>query len=94
MLSEAAARSGLAPASWAARAALDVAREDIVPQSRAEQDVFLELRRPHNELGRITNSLNMMAHELTASGRKPDGQLVLVLRKVDELALEVSEMLF
>ena len=91
VVQEAAAREGMAPAAWAARAALAVAMEQLIPVSANVKDVLQELIQSRAQLRRIGNNLNQVAHVLNADGMVTDAQLEVVLQRVDDAVKRVDE---
>ncbi|MFF4902612.1 plasmid mobilization relaxosome protein MobC [Streptomyces sp. NPDC001068] len=96
ILQEACRRENMAPAAWAARAALAVAAETVVPVSVDAKEVLQELLKSRGQLRRIGNNLNQVAHVLNADGEVTNAQLNAVLasvqhavRRVDEATLQV-----
>ncbi|GAA1011503.1 plasmid mobilization relaxosome protein MobC [Streptomyces thermogriseus] len=96
VLQEAARREDMAVAAWAARAALAVAAEKVVPVSADARDVLQELIQSRGQLQRIGNNLNQIARVLNSDGEVTDAQVEAVLkyvqaavRRVDEATLQV-----
>lgn len=82
IVTAAAARSNMAPAAWAADAALKVAKELFVPVSADAKDVLAEFIQARNQLSRIGNNANQIARALNADGTVPDPQLRATLEAV------------
>lgn len=96
VLQEAARREDMAVAAWAARAALAVAAEKVVPVPVDARDVLQELIQSRGQLQRIGNNLNQIARVLNSDGEVTDAQVEAVLkyvqaavRRVDEATLQV-----
>ena len=96
ILQEAARRENMAPAAWAARAALAVAAETVVPVSVDSKEVLQELIQSRGQLRRAGNNLNQIAHVLNSDGDVTDVQVKAVLeyvqaavRRVDEATLQL-----
>jgi hypothetical protein len=87
----AAERDNIALASWVGTAALDVAKEILVPVSADTKDVLQELIQSRSQLRRIGNNLNQVAHVLNADGMVTDAQLEVVLQRVDDAVKRVDE---
>lgn len=86
----------MAPAAWAARSALAVAKETVVPVSVDAKDVLAELIQARGELARIGNNWNQIAYQLNAKGAVTPAQLEAVavrveqaLQRVDDATLQV-----
>ena len=90
IVKEAAARSNMAPTAWAARAALDVAKEVVVPVSADAKDVLQEVIQSRAQLARVGNNLNQVAHVLNADGTVPTAQLASVLVLVEEAVRRID----
>ncbi len=91
MLREAASRDAMAPAAWAARAALAVAAGKLVPVSADAKDVLVELIQARAELRRIGDNLNQIAHRLNAQADVNDAQLEAVCVRVDAAVQRVDD---
>ncbi|CAL9677748.1 hypothetical protein SUDANB105_08059 (plasmid) [Streptomyces sp. enrichment culture] len=91
IVSEAAARAGMAPAAWAADAALSVAKELLVPVSADAKDVLAEFIQARNQLSRVGNNVNQMARALNADGTVTEQQLAAALRAVQEAIRRMDE---
>jgi hypothetical protein len=91
IVQEAAARSNMAPASWIARAAFEVATEVVVPVSEDAKDVVQELIQSRAQLARIGNNLNQAAYVLNSGGTVTDAQLAAVLERVEAAVKRVDE---
>ncbi|MET9399259.1 plasmid mobilization relaxosome protein MobC [Kitasatospora sp. NPDC002965] len=96
VLHEAAGREGMAPAAWAARAALAVAKEIVVPVSVDAREVLAELIQSRGELGRIGNNFNQIAFVLNSGGTVTPAQLEAVsirveaaVKRLDDATLQV-----
>ncbi|MFJ8896727.1 plasmid mobilization relaxosome protein MobC [Leifsonia sp. NPDC102414] len=96
IVTEAAARANQALASWVGAAALDVAKEKVVPVSTDSRDVLAELIQARNQASRIGNNVNQMAKVLNADGAVPGPQLAAILdailksvQRLDEATLQV-----
>lgn len=90
---EAAGRAGMAVSSWAARAALDVAAEVVVPISPAARGVLEELVRARLHLARAGTSLQTA---LDRGPQIPADELAGALRaaaqaisRIDQAAVQV-----
>lgn len=93
---EAAARDNQALASWIGTAALNVAKEKVVPVSTDARDVLAELIQARNQASRIGNNVNQIAKALNADGTVNGAQLAATLdvilksvRRLDEATLQV-----
>jgi hypothetical protein len=84
IVTAAAARSNMAPAAWAADAALSVAKELFVPVSVDAKDVLAEFIQARNQLSRIGNNANQIARTLNADGTVTDAQLRATLTAVEK----------
>nr|WP_233221402.1 plasmid mobilization relaxosome protein MobC [Streptomyces carminius] len=91
IVQEAASRENMAPAAWAARAALAVAAETVVPVSVDAKEVLQELIQSRGQLRRIGNNLNQVAHVLNAEGEMTDEQVQAVLARVQAAVRRVDE---
>lgn len=93
---EAAARDNQALAAWVGNAALNVAKEKVVPVSVDARDLIAELIQARNQASRIGNNVNQIAKALNADGTVTSAQLVATLdailkavRRMDEATLQV-----
>ncbi|MFF0170188.1 plasmid mobilization relaxosome protein MobC [Streptomyces prasinus] len=96
IVTEAAARDNQALASWIGTAALNVAKEKVVPVSTDSRDVLAELIQARNQASRIGNNVNQMAKALNSDGTVTGAQLAATLdailkavRRMDEATLQV-----
>ncbi|MGW3154584.1 plasmid mobilization relaxosome protein MobC [Streptomyces sp. NPDC001089] len=96
ILSAAAARAGLAPAAWAAEAALAVATEAVVPVPADSKEVLAEFIKARNQVSRIGNNANQIARALNSDGTVEGSQLAAVLdavrkaiKRIDDATLQV-----
>ncbi|GAA5216982.1 plasmid mobilization relaxosome protein MobC [Streptomyces thinghirensis] len=96
IVTEAATRDNQALASWVGAAALDVAKEKVVPVSTDSRDVLAELIQARNQASRIGNNVNQMAKALNADGTVTGAQLAATLdailksvQRLDEATLQV-----
>jgi hypothetical protein len=89
IVTEAAARDNQALASWVGAAALDVAKEKVVPVSTDSRDVLAELIKARTQASRIGNNVNQIAKVLNADGTVTGAQLAAtfdaILKSVQRL---------
>ncbi|MEU1312612.1 plasmid mobilization relaxosome protein MobC [Streptomyces cinnamoneus] len=93
---EAAARDNQALAAWVGDAALNVAKEKVVPVSVDARDVLAELIQARNQVSRIGNNVNQMTKVLNSDGTVTGAQLAAALeavlksvQRMDEATLQV-----
>ncbi|MFE1075125.1 plasmid mobilization relaxosome protein MobC [Streptomyces sp. NPDC058783] len=79
IVNEAAHRDNQALASWVSAAALNVAKEKVVPVSLDARDVLAELIQARNQASRIGNNVNQIAKALNADGTVTGDQLAATL---------------
>lgn len=91
IVTAAAARSNMAPAAWAADAALSVAKELFVPVSAEARDVLAEFIQARNQLSRVGNNANQIAKVLNADGTVTDAQLRATLTAVSAAIQRMDE---
>jgi hypothetical protein len=96
VVTAAATRDNQALASWVGTAALDVAKEKVVPVSTDSRDVLAELIQARNQASRIGNNVNQMTKALNADGTVTGAQLAAALdavlksvKRLDEATLQV-----
>lgn len=87
----AADRDNQALASWVGRAALDVAKEKVVPVSADAKDVVGEFITARNQVARIGNNVNQIAKVLNADGTVTGAQLSAALAAVEEAIRRMDE---
>ncbi|MFF2073391.1 hypothetical protein ACFVXG_01395 [Kitasatospora sp. NPDC058162] len=86
IVQEAAKRDGMAVSAWAARKALAVAKDQLVPVSADARDVLAELIRSRGELVRVCESIGLSDD----SGVRPIAHLVEeAVQRVDRATLQV-----
>lgn len=86
IVQEAAKRDGMAVSAWAARKALAVAKDQLVPASADARDVLAELIRSRGELVRVCESIGLGDD----SSVRPVVQLVEeAVQRVDRATLQV-----
>lgn len=73
----------MAPAAWAADAALKVAKELFVPVSPEARNALGEFIQARNQLSRIGNNANQIARALNADGTVTNAQLEATLTAVE-----------
>ncbi|WP_331718687.1 plasmid mobilization protein [Streptomyces sp. NBC_00212] len=93
---EAADRDNQALAAWVGDAALNVAKEKVVPVSVDARDLIAELIQARNQASRLGNNVNQIAKALNADGTVTGAQLAATLdailksvRRMDEATLQV-----
>lgn len=79
IVGEAAARDNQALAAWVGAAALDVAKEKVVPVSADARDVLTDLIQARNQVSRIGNNVNQIAKALNSEGEVTAAQIAAVL---------------
>ncbi|QHC33893.1 plasmid mobilization relaxosome protein MobC [Streptomyces sp. HF10] len=96
IVNEAANRDNQALAAWVGDAALNVAKEKVVPVSVDARDVIAELIQSRNQASRIGNNVNQIAKALNADSTVTGAQLaaaldaiVKVVQRMDEATLQV-----
>lgn len=90
IINEAALRDNVAMAAWAARAALGVAKDKLVPVSMDAKQVLQELIKSRGQLRSVGNDLGQVAHTLTVDGTVTAEQLDEVLAHVNEAVKRVD----
>lgn len=90
LIEGAAAEEGMAPAAWAARAALAVAAGAVVPVETDAAGALRELMEARRQLRRIGNNLNQVARSLNAEVEVPGAQLAAVMAAVDAAVRRVD----
>ncbi|WP_433407029.1 plasmid mobilization relaxosome protein MobC [Streptomyces sp. CA-146814] len=90
-IEEAGSREGLVPAAWAAKAALAVANEVLVPTPTASAEVVAELIEARHQLSRVGNNANQIAKALNSDGSVTEAQLAAVLAGVEKAVRRVDE---
>ncbi|UQI49806.1 MobC family plasmid mobilization relaxosome protein (plasmid) [Streptomyces sp. HU2014] len=93
---EAAARDIRALAAWIGDAALNVAKEKVVPVSVDARDVVAELIEARRQVARIGNNLNQLATVHNTAGVQPPAQVqaaadatLKAIQRLDEATLQV-----
>jgi hypothetical protein len=84
LVAMAAEQQQLAPGAYAARAALAVAKGELLPLPVNERERLQELQESRVALSRIGNNLNQIAHVLNAEGETTPQQLAAVLTRVQQ----------
>ncbi|WP_189135173.1 plasmid mobilization relaxosome protein MobC [Wenjunlia tyrosinilytica] len=88
---EAAARDSQALAAWVGNAALDVAKERVVPVSADARDVVAEFIKARNHVSRVGNNVNQIAKALNADGTVTAAQLAAALDAVHRAIQRMDE---
>ncbi|WP_331720623.1 hypothetical protein OG851_42540 (plasmid) [Streptomyces sp. NBC_00161] len=88
VLTEASSRAGMAPAAWAADAALSVAKEIVVP---VVSDALVELIRARNQLSRVGHNVDQIAKALNSDDEVTPAQLAAALAAVEQAARRADE---
>lgn len=91
VLAAAAARTGMAPAAWAADAALSVAKELFVPVAADTKEVLTEFIRARNQVARIGADVEQIAKALSADDTMTPTQIADVLAVVETAVRRVDE---
>lgn len=96
IVAEAAVRDNQALASWVGTAALNVAKEKVVPVSTDSRDVLAELIQARNQASRVGNNLNQITTVYNAAGIQPPAQVMAAadatrraIERLDEATLQV-----
>ncbi|WP_344430747.1 plasmid mobilization relaxosome protein MobC [Streptomyces lavendulocolor] len=87
VLTAAAARAGMAPAAWAADAALSVAKEVFVPVATGTKEVLAEFIQARNQVARIGNNVNQIAKALNADDDATTSEQIAAALRVVETAV-------
>ncbi|MFY0515992.1 MobC family plasmid mobilization relaxosome protein [Streptomyces anulatus] len=82
IIREAAIRELQAVAAWVGEAALNVAKEQVVPVSVDARDVVAELVKSRRQLARIGNNLNQIAKALNSDGTVTDAKVAAAAEAV------------
>ncbi|MFJ4188515.1 hypothetical protein [Kitasatospora sp. NPDC089509] len=89
IVQEAAKRDGMALSAWAARKALAVAKDQLIPVSADARDVLTELIRSRGELVRIGESIGLIGHSDTHPNAPLAKKLAEAVQRVDRATLQV-----
>lgn len=82
----------MAPAAWAADAALSVAKEVFVPVATGTKEVLAEFIQARNQVARIGNNLNQIAKALNSDDdTTTPAQIAAVLRAVETAVRRMDE---
>ncbi|MFF4330719.1 hypothetical protein ACFYZT_29965 [Streptomyces sp. NPDC001591] len=91
VLTAAAARTGMAPAAWAADAALSVAKELFVPVAAGTKEVLAEFIQARHQVARIGNHVGQIAKALDVDNAMTPAQIAAVLAVVETAVRRMDE---
>lgn len=100
VVNAAADRDNQALASWVGSAALDVAKEKVVPVSVDAREVIaefirarLEVAQAREQVARIGNNVNQIARVVNADGTVPEAQAAAVLHAGERTIRRMEEVI-